>query len=40
MQQIHRNVRDHRHGEDGDRGHHGNRAQLPLDGKVREPTNQ
>ena len=40
MQQIHRNVRDHRHGEDGDRRHQDDHTQLALDGKVREPTNQ
>ncbi len=40
VQQIHRNVRDHCHGKDGDRGHDDDHAQLSLDGKVGEPTNQ
>src|SRR5450631_498880 len=40
MQQIHRNVSDHRDGKNCDRGHHDDHAQLALDGKVREPTNQ
>jgi hypothetical protein len=40
MQEIRRNVRDHRYGKDGRRGYQNDGAQLALDGKVREPTNQ
>ena len=40
VQQIHCDVRDHRYGENDDRRYHDDHAQLALDGKAREPTNQ
>jgi hypothetical protein len=40
MQQIHGNVRSHRHAEYGDCGYQNDHSELALDGKVREPTNQ